>query len=81
MINPPNHSHQLPQRLSAQQRTLLNSYLLNLRRGPDAVKTMIVSDMRRMLDLGARDQARERLAVLRLFKSALSDAAARGQAQ
>jgi hypothetical protein len=52
---------------SRKHEALLLSYLLNLHRGPVAVREMIVSDLRGFLDLGARDCAADTLLVLRLF--------------
>lgn len=53
---------------------LLLSYLLNLHRGPAAVREMIVSDLRGFLDLGARDCAGDLLFVLRVFLSEYPEA-------
>jgi len=53
---------------------LLSSYLLNLHRDPDAVREMIVSDLRGFLDLGARDCAADLLLVLRVFLSKYPEA-------
>lgn len=38
---------------SAKHHLLLTSYLLNLKRGPEVVRDIMVSDLRRWLDLGA----------------------------
>jgi hypothetical protein len=46
---------------------LLASYLLNSHRGLDAVRAMIVSDLRGYLDLGASSCAADLLIVLRMF--------------
>lgn len=54
---------------SAKHRLLLSSYLLNLRRGPGAVRDMIVSDLRGFLDLGVTSRAADLLIVLRIFLS------------
>jgi hypothetical protein len=54
---------------TTRHRSLLFSYILNLRRGPVAVREMIVADIRASLDLGALDWAADLLAVLRLFLS------------
>ncbi|MBL1258001.1 MULTISPECIES: hypothetical protein [Methylocystis] len=52
---------------SARSRVLLSSYLLNLWRGPDAVRDMIVADFCAATDLGASAQAADLLLVLRQF--------------
>jgi hypothetical protein len=49
--------------------TLLASYLLNLWRGPEVVREIIVGDIRAALDLGAPKRAADLLIVLRLFLS------------
>jgi hypothetical protein len=54
---------------SAKHRSLLTSYLVNLKRGPEVVRDMIVSDLRCWLDLGAVQQAADLLIVLRQFLS------------
>ena len=54
---------------SAKHYSLLSSYLVNLSRGPVAVRSMIVADLRTILDLGASRQAADLLIVLRLFLS------------
>lgn len=54
---------------SAGHHSLLSSYLLNLSRGPAAVRDMIVADLRCWLDLGAPQRAADLLVVLRLFLS------------
>ncbi len=59
---------------SRRHEALLVSYLLNLHRGPVAVREMIVSDLRGFLDLGARDCAGDLLLVLRLFLSQYPEA-------
>ena len=46
---------------------LLSSYLLNLKRGPEALREMIVSDIRASLDIGADKLAADLLIVLRSF--------------
>lgn len=46
---------------------LLSSYLLNLDRGPIAVREMIVGDIDRFRDLGARQQASDLSLVLNCF--------------
>jgi hypothetical protein len=55
--------------LSARHRSLLSSYLLNLWRGPIAVRKMIVGDIRAAIDLGASKYAADLTLVLRLFLS------------
>jgi hypothetical protein len=52
---------------SAKHRLLLSSYLLNLERGPLAVRDMIIADLRRFHELGARLYTADLLLVLRLF--------------
>ena len=52
---------------SAKHRSLLSSYLLNLERGPMAVRDMIIADLRRFRDLGALQPTADLLLVLRLF--------------
>ena len=54
---------------SARHCSLLASYLLNLKRGDRAVCKMIVGDLRRFQELGARQRAADLLLVLRLFLS------------
>jgi len=46
---------------------LLSSYLFNLERGPIAVREMIVGDIRRFRDLGARQLASDLSLVLNCF--------------
>lgn len=55
--------------LSAKHRSLLSSYLLNLKRGSSAVREMIVSDIRAATDLGASRYAADLVLVLRMFLS------------
>jgi hypothetical protein len=55
--------------LSTRHQTLLSSYLLNLKRGPVAVRKMIVSNIRIAIDLGAWKYAADLLLVLRMFLS------------
>jgi len=59
---------------SAKHCQLLSSYLLNLERGPAAMRDMIVADFRCFLDLGARQRAADLLIVLRCFLSAYPEA-------
>jgi len=54
---------------SATHRVLLSGYLLNLWRGPKAVRKMIVADIHMWLDLGMPDYAADLLIVLRRFLS------------
>lgn len=60
--------------LSARHRSLLSSYLLNLWRGPSAVRKMIVGDIRAAIDLGALKYAADLVLVLRLFLSKYPEA-------
>ena len=55
--------------LYGRHRSLLSSYLLNLWRGPIAVRKMIVGDIRAAIDLGASKYAADLVLVLRLFLS------------
>jgi hypothetical protein len=48
---------------------LLSSYLLNLKRGPEALRELIVSDIRAALDIGAHKRAADLFIVLRDFLS------------
>jgi hypothetical protein len=59
---------------SAKHHSLLLSYLLNLERGPVAVRDIIVADLRSFIDLGASSRAADLLIVLRLFLSEYSHA-------
>ena len=52
---------------SAKHCRLLSSYLLNLERGPVAVREMIVGDISRFRDLGARQLASDLSLVLNCF--------------
>jgi len=54
---------------SARHDRLLYSYMFNIERRPAAVRDMMVADLRRFLDLGARREAADRLIVLRRFLS------------
>jgi hypothetical protein len=47
----------------------LASYLPNLKRGPEGVRDMMVSDLRCWLDLGVAQQAADSLIVLRQYLS------------
>lgn len=55
--------------LSAKHRSLLSSYLLNLKRGPVGVRKMIVTDIRMAIDLGASKYAADLILVLRMYLS------------
>jgi hypothetical protein len=52
---------------SRAHRAQLSGYLLNMDRGPTAVRDMIVADLRMFLDLGATRAAADALVVLRIF--------------
>jgi hypothetical protein len=52
---------------SAKHCRLLSSYLFNLERGPIAVREMIVGDIGRFRDLGARQLASDLSLVLNCF--------------
>jgi hypothetical protein len=54
---------------SETHRVLLSGYLLNLLRGPKAVRKMIVVDIRSSLDVGASRRAADLLIALRRFLS------------
>jgi hypothetical protein len=54
-------------RLTDVHRGLLSSYLLNLWRGPEAVRKLMVADMRRWIELGAPERAADAFLVLRQF--------------
>jgi len=56
-------------------RATLRSYLSNLWRGSDAVRELIVADLRTALDLGVQDRAADLLLVLRLFLTNHAEAA------
>ena len=60
---------------TGRHRQLLSSYLLNLTRGPAAVREMIVDDLRRFHELGALHYAADLLLVLRLFLTEYPEAA------
>lgn len=60
--------------LSTRHQSLLSSYLLNLKRGPSAVRKMIVSDIRAAIDLGASKYAADLVLVLRMFLSKHTEA-------
>ena len=53
----------------ARHRALLTSYLINMGKGPEAVRRMIIGDLRRCADLGATLRAADLLIVLRQFLS------------
>lgn len=52
---------------STKHRVLLSSYLLNLWRGPEAVRDMIITDIRSAIDVGAPALAADLLLVFRQF--------------
>ncbi len=60
--------------LTDAHRALLSSYLLNLWRGPEAVRKLIVADVRRWIELGAPEPAADALLVLRKFLSEFPEA-------
>jgi hypothetical protein len=60
---------------SAKHRSLLSSYLFNLKRGQATVRDMIIADLRSFLELGALHRAADLLVVLRLFFSDRAEAA------
>jgi hypothetical protein len=51
-------------------KTLLTSYLFNLKRGERAVCCMIIGDFWRLMEMGAKERAADVFHVLRLFLSA-----------
>ena len=53
--------------LSDAHRALLSSYLLNLWRGPEAVRKLIVADIRLWIELGAPERAADGFLVLKQF--------------
>ena len=55
---------------SARHKSLLMSYLLNLKRGEHAVCRMMVDDFWLLTELGAEERAADAFHVLRLFLSA-----------
>jgi hypothetical protein len=59
---------------SAQHCRLLSSYLFNLERGPIAVREMIVGDIGRLRDLGARQLASDLSLVLNCFLASFPEA-------
>ena len=59
---------------SAKHRSLLSSYILNLERSPMGVRDMIIADLRRFHELGARRRTADLLLVLRFFLTAYPDA-------
>lgn len=63
---------------SSRHHSLLSSYLLTLGRGPQAVRDMIIADMRRFLDLGVTTRAADLLIVLRMFLSDFPEARGSG---
>ena len=61
-------------RLTDAHRALLSSYLLNLWRGPETVRKLIVADIRGWIELGAPERAADAFLVLRLFLSEFPEA-------
>jgi hypothetical protein len=59
---------------STRHNSLLSSYLLNMKRGPEALRELIVSDIRASLDIGADKLAADLLVVLRRFLSEYPEA-------
>lgn len=55
---------------SARHKSLLRSYLFNLKRGEKVVCRMILGDFWRFMELGAQERAADLFHVLRLFLSA-----------
>jgi hypothetical protein len=58
---------------SARHRSILASYLLNIKRGEAVVFDMMLADYHRFLDLGARERASDLLHALWLFNSLSCD--------
>jgi len=54
---------------STRHKSLLKSYLFNLKRGEKAVCCLIIGDFWRLMELGAEERAADVLHVLRLFLS------------
>jgi hypothetical protein len=52
---------------SPKHRVLLSSYLLNLWRGPEAVREMLIADYCSAIEIGAPARAADLLLVLRQF--------------
>ncbi len=61
---------------SARHKSLLKSYLFNLKRGEKAVCSMILGDFWGFMELGAQERAADLFHVLRLFLSDYPDACA-----
>ena len=61
-------------RLTAAHRALFSSYLLNLWRGPECVRKLIVADIRGWIELGAPERAADAFVVLKLFLSDFPEA-------
>jgi hypothetical protein len=70
-------AHEIPQGTapSAKHHHLLSGYLLTLGRGPAATRDLIIADLLRFLDLGARHRAADLLIVLLLFCSRFPETA------
>jgi hypothetical protein len=60
---------------SGRHRSLLDSYLANMGRGPEAIRDMMIADLQRWTQLGANARAADLLVVLRQFLSASPPAA------
>ncbi|CAN3992353.1 hypothetical protein MCBRY_003179 [Methylocystis bryophila] len=54
-------------KLGGFHQALLSSYLLNLWRGPEAVRKLIVADIRLWIELGAPERAADLFLVLRQY--------------
>jgi hypothetical protein len=54
---------------SCRHRSLLDGYLANMGRGPEAIRDMMIADLRRWTQLGANARAADLLVVLRQFLS------------
>lgn len=61
-------------RLNDRHRAWLSSYLLNLWRGPEAVRKLIVDDICLWIELGALERAADTFLVLRQFLSDFPEA-------
>ena len=61
------HEFELCALPSLRHKSLLGSYLMNLKRGEKAVCCMIINDFWRLMELGAKERAADTHLVLRLF--------------
>ncbi len=61
-------------RLNDANRALLSSYLLNLWRGPEDVRKLIVADVRLWIELGVPERAADVFLVLRQFLTEFPEA-------